>query len=62
MDNYYYNATHEEFRAMIGYTYVFPIIDAWHHANICNGAVNLGYKVVAILHDGVVYRNIPETE
>ena len=62
MDDYYYNATHEVFISMIGLHYVYPLPTAYNYANICNSAINAGYEVVAMLHDGVVYKYTPEKE
>ena len=56
MENIYHNVKHGVFISMIGLNYVYPIIDSWTYSNICNAAIESGYEIVAILHDGVVYK------
>lgn len=56
MDEQYYDATHENFRSTIGYSYPFPVLTAWDYSNICNTAISSGLEVVAMLEDGVVYK------
>ncbi len=60
MNDYFHNATHEVFRAMIGFNYIIPVVTAWDYSLICNTAAPVGFDVLAILEDGVVYKSIPQ--
>ena len=51
-------ATHETFRMILNYNYTTPITKTYDYMVLYNTALNNGIKIVAILEDGVVYKNI----
>ena len=51
-------ADHNVFMSMIGYYYNIPVETAQDYVNIYNAAIISNCEIIAILFDGVVYKDL----
>ena len=51
------SVNHEIFQSMICFNYSYPVTTHYEYQSIYNRALDYNFEIIAILHDGIVYKN-----